>query len=84
MSEIDPNLLRFHDVPMELSVELDRKTMKVREILSLQAGSVIKMNRSAGDNMRLLVHGMLVGYGEVVVIEDSMGIRITDILKEPK
>lgn len=75
-------LARFHDIPIELSVELDRRTMKVREILSLQAGTVVKMNRSAGDNMSLLFHGVLVGYGEIVVIEDTIGIRITDISSE--
>lgn len=84
MADLDPELARFHDVPIELSVELDRKTMKVRDILGLQAGSVIKMNRSAGDNLSLLLHGVVVGYGEVVVIEDTMGIRITDIVPEPK
>jgi flagellar motor switch protein FliN/FliY len=75
-------LARFHDIPIELSVELDRRTMKVREILGLQAGTVVKMNRSAGDNMSLLFHGVLVGYGEIVVIEDTIGIRITDISNE--
>lgn len=75
-------LARFHDIPIELSVELDRRTMKVREILGLQAGTVVKMNRSAGDNMSLLFHGVLVGYGEIVVIEDTIGIRITDISSE--
>ena len=72
-------MARFHDIPIELCVELDRRTMRVREILALQVGSVIKMNRSAGDNMTLLFHGMHVGYGEIVVIEDTIGIRITDI-----
>ena len=72
-------LTRFHDIPIELTVELDRRTMKVREILGLRAGSVITMNRSAGDNMTLLFHGVLIGYGEIVVIEDTIGIRITDI-----
>jgi flagellar motor switch protein FliN/FliY len=72
-------LTRFHDIPIELTVELDRRMMKVREILALRVGSVITMNRSAGDNMSLLFHGVLIGYGEIVVIEDTIGIRITDI-----
>lgn len=75
-------LSRFYDIPIELCVELDRRIMKVREILNLQVGGVIKMNRSAGDNMSLLFHGILVGYGEIVVIEDTIGIRITDIAHE--
>ena len=82
MSELDQRIVRFHDIPIELSVELDRKTMKVRDILNLQNGTVIKMNRSAGDNLSLLFHGVLVGYGEIVVIEDTIGIRITDICRE--
>ncbi|HYM10972.1 MAG TPA: FliM/FliN family flagellar motor switch protein [Bryobacterales bacterium] len=84
MSEADHSLGRFHDLPLELSVELDRRPMKIREILSLQAGSIVKMNRSAGDNMSLLLQGVVVGYGEIVVIEDTIGIRITDILLEAK
>jgi flagellar motor switch protein FliN/FliY len=81
-TENERALARFYDIPIELSVELDRRVMKVREILSLQTGAVIKMNRSAGDNMSLLFHGVLVGYGEIVVIEDTIGIRVTDIVPE--
>ncbi len=84
MAEPEQKLARFYDVPIELSVELDRRTMKVREILGLRAGSLIKMNRSAGDNMSLLLAGVVVGYGEIVVIEDTIGIRITDFLQELK
>jgi flagellar motor switch protein FliN/FliY len=80
--ENDPALARFYDIPIELSVELDRRLMKVREILNLETGVVITMNRSAGDNMSLLFHGVLVGYGEIVVIEDTIGIRVTDIVQE--
>ena len=75
-------LLFYQDVPVDLSVELDRRMMKVRDILNLQIGSVVKMNRSAGDNMALRLHDLLVGYGEVVVIEARIGIRITDIRQE--
>ena len=66
------------DVPVSVEVELDRRVMTVREILELGAGSVIKMRRSAGENIDILVHGTLVGFGEIVIIEDSMGVRITD------
>ncbi len=84
MPEPEQKLARFYDVPIELSVELDRRTMKVREILGLRTGSLIKMNRSSGDNMSLLLAGVVVGYGEIVVIEDTIGIRITDFLQELK
>jgi flagellar motor switch protein FliN/FliY len=52
--------------------------MKVRDILSLSEGKVLKMSRSAGENIDILVGGSLVGYGEIVVLEDIMGVRITD------
>jgi len=82
MGDWENKLARLHDIPIDLSVELDRKTIKVREILSMQVGSILQMNRSAGDNMSLLFHGLLVGYGEIVVIENTIGIRITDLFKE--
>jgi len=82
MSEADSRLARFYDLPIEVAVELDRRQMKVREVLTLQIGSVIKMNRSAGENMTLMFHGRPAGYGEIVVIEDTMGIRVTDLFRE--
>lgn len=66
------------DVGLEVEVELDRRVMTVREILDLDTGSVIRMNRSAGENINISVGGSVVGFGEIVIIEDSMGIRITD------
>lgn len=66
------------DIPLDLLVELDRKTMTVREILAMDRGNVIKMNRSAGENLDIVVGGALLAFGEVVIIESLMGIRITD------
>ncbi len=70
------------DVPLELDVELDRQIMTVWQILELDTGSVIKMGRSAGENIDILIGGTLVGFGEIVIIEDSMGVRITDFNEE--
>ncbi len=72
------DITRFADVPVELEVELDRWVLSVREILELEAGSVIGMTRSAGENIDLYVGGTLVGYGEIVLIENNIGVRITD------
>ncbi|HVP46262.1 MAG TPA: FliM/FliN family flagellar motor switch protein [Bryobacteraceae bacterium] len=69
---------RFADVPIEVEVELDRRVLSVREILDLEEGSVIGMTRSAGENIDLYVGGKLVGYGEIVLIESRIGVRITD------
>jgi flagellar motor switch protein FliN len=70
------------DVAVDVDVELDRNTMTVREILELDTGSVIKMMRSAGENIDILVGGALVGTGEIVIIEDAVGVRITDFSEE--
>jgi flagellar motor switch protein FliN/FliY len=68
----------FADVPVEVEVELGRRIMTIAQILELGPESVIRMARSAGDNMDILVGGSLIGYGEIVIIEDSVGVRITD------
>ena len=70
------------DVPVDVEVELDRKVMTMKEIMELDAGSVLKMTRSAGENIDILVEGSLIGFGEIVVIEDSMGIRVTDFFDQ--
>lgn len=76
--ELD-ELERFRDIPIEISVQLDRKRVSMREVLRLQTESVIKLERSAGENVDLLMDGKVVGNGEIVVIEDTMGLRITDL-----
>ena len=70
------------DIPVDVDVELDRKNMTVREILSLTQGSVIKMMRSAGDNIDIYVSGAMLGSGEIVIIEETVGVRITDFNEE--
>jgi flagellar motor switch protein FliN/FliY len=70
------------DIPIEVDVELDRKILTLREILELGEGSVIKMERSAGENISILVGGALLGTGEIVIIEEAVGVRITDFSEE--
>ena len=70
------------DVPIELEVELDRKIMRLGDVLKLEAGGVLRMTRSAGENIDILINGSLIGYGEIVIIEDAMGIRVTDFKSE--
>lgn len=71
-------IVDFADVPVEVEVELGRRIMTIAQILELGPDSVIRTARSAGDNMDVLVGGSLIGYGEIVIIEDSVGVRITD------
>jgi flagellar motor switch protein FliN/FliY len=70
------------DVPVTVDVELDRRVMTMREVLELNLGSVIEMSRSAGENIDIWVGGALVGFGEIVIIEDTVGVRITDFCSE--
>lgn len=70
------------DIPVDVDVELDHRIMTIREILALEAGSVVKMRRSAGENIDILIGRTLVAFGEIVIIEDSVGVRITDFLEE--
>jgi flagellar motor switch protein FliN len=66
------------NVPIEIEVQLDRRWMKLSEILVLEEGSVIEMNRSAGENIDVFIGKKLVAFGEIVIIETTMGVRITD------
>ena len=70
------------EVLLPVEVELDRKILSVRAILALSAGSVLKLSRSAGENIDIRVGGSLVGFGEIVILEDSTGVRITDFWGE--
>jgi len=70
------------EVPVDLEVELDRKILSVREVLDLGPGSVIRMTRSAGENIDIRVGGTLIGFGEIVILEENMGVRITDFHQE--
>lgn len=70
------------DVPVAIEAELDRKVMTIGEILRLEPGSVVKLTRSAGENIDLVVGGRLVAFGEIVVLEETMGVRITDFNDE--
>ena len=66
------------EVPVEIEIELDRRIMQAREILRLDEGSVIGTRRSAGENIDIYIGGVLCASGEIVVIENNLGVRITD------
>jgi flagellar motor switch protein FliN/FliY len=70
----------LHDVEMEVTAELGRTRMSVRDLLSLAPGAVIELDRLAGGPADLLVNGRLIARGEVVVIDENFGIRITEII----
>ena len=71
------------DVRVEVEVQLDRRWMKLSEILELDEGSILEMRRSAGENIDIYVGSTLLAFGEIVIIENIMGVRITDFSIEP-
>lgn len=67
----------FADMPVEVQIELDRRGMRLREILELETGSVIAFSKTAGDYLDIYVGGAPVARGEVVVLEKNIGVRVT-------
>lgn len=68
------------DVPVTVSLEIGRTKINIRNLLQLNQGSVVELDRFAGEPMDVLVNGTLVAHGEVVVVNDKFGIRLTDII----
>lgn len=75
------NIDLIMDVPLEVTVELGRTSKSIQEILDLSPGTIIELNKIAGEPIDVLVNGKYVAKGEVVVIEESFGVRITEIVK---
>ena len=76
------DLRRLSDVPVDLTVEIGRTRLTVGETLELRQGSIVSLNRMAGEPVDLLVNGTPIARGEVVVIDEQFGLRITEILGE--
>jgi flagellar motor switch protein FliN/FliY len=74
------NLDLLLDIPLEVSVELGRVTMLIRELLEVGTGSIVELQKAAGEPVEVLVNGRLIARGEVVVVEDNFAVRITEIL----
>ena len=69
------------EVNLEVSVELGRVTMRLRDILALREGTVVELDRTAGAPVDVLVNGTLVARGDVVVVDDELGVRITQVVE---
>ncbi len=76
------NIDLIMDVPLEVTVELGRTSKSIKEILEFSPGTIIELERIAGEPIDVLVNGKLVAKGEVVVIEENFGIRVSDIIKQ--
>jgi flagellar motor switch protein FliN/FliY len=78
------NINLILDVPLQVTVELGRTRKQIREILQFGAGTVIELDKLAGEPVDILVNGKFIAKGEVVVIDESFGVRITDIVHPAK
>jgi flagellar motor switch protein FliN/FliY len=76
--KVQEKLGHLADIPVRLEIELDRKVTPFTEILEWDVGSVVTLTRSAGENLDVYIGGTLLGSGEIVIIENSFGIRLTD------
>jgi flagellar motor switch protein FliN/FliY len=76
------NLSLLLDIPLKVTVELGRTTKQIREILELSQGSIIELDKLAGEPVDILVNNKLIAKGEVVVIEENFGVRVTDIISQ--
>ena len=85
LSKVEPNTTRndidmILDIPVQMTVELGRTKIAIRNLLQLAQGSVVELDGLAGEPMDVLVNGCLIAQGEVVVVNDKFGIRLTDII----
>jgi len=78
------NIGLIRDVPLEVTVELGRTTKKISEILEFSPGTVVELDRLVGEPLDILVNGQFIAKGEVVVIDENYGIRVTDIINPTK
>ena len=74
------NLDMILDIPVSISMEIGRTKISIRNLLQLNQGSVVELDRLAGEPMDVLVNGTLIAHGEVVVVNEKFGIRLTDVI----
>jgi len=79
-SRSDVNIDVILDVPVTLSLEVGRTRLPIRSLLQLSQGSVVELERAAGESLDVFVNGTLVAHGEVVVVNEKFGIRLTDVI----
>ncbi|MBU2897328.1 flagellar motor switch protein FliN [Vibrio hepatarius] len=70
------------DIPVTISMEVGRSKISIRNLLQLNQGSVVELERLAGESLDVLVNGTLIAHGEVVVVNDKFGIRLTDVISQ--
>ncbi|WP_434356303.1 flagellar motor switch protein FliN [Parasalinivibrio latis] len=81
-SEEQRKLDTILDIPVTISMEVGRTQINIRNLLQLNQGSVVELDRVAGESLDVLVNGTLIAHGEVVVVNDKFGIRLTDVISQ--
>lgn len=76
----NPDLDVIMDIPVSLSLEVGKTSISIRKLLNLNQGSVIELDRLAGEPLDVLVNGTLIAHAEVVVVNDKFGLRLTDVI----
>lgn len=76
------NLDVILDVPVTLSLEVGRARISIRNLLQLNQGSVVELEREAGEPLDIFINDMLIAHGEVVVVNDRFGVRLTDVISQ--
>jgi flagellar motor switch protein FliN/FliY len=79
-AEGDVNLDVILDIPVTIAMEIGRTKINIRNLLQLNQGSVVELDRLAGEPLDVLVNGTLIAHGEVVVVNEKYGIRLTDVI----
>jgi len=79
-NNLNPDLDVILDIPVNISMEVGRTSITIRNLLQLNQGSVIELDRLAGEPLDVLVNGTLIAHGEVVVVNEKFGIRMTDVI----
>jgi len=80
--EVSPELDVILDIPVSISMEVGRTEIPIRNLLQLNQGSVVELDRLAGEPLDVLVNGTLIAHGEVVMVNDKFGIRLTDVVSQ--
>jgi flagellar motor switch protein FliN/FliY len=81
VSQKQMNLNLLMDIPLQVVVELGRTQKKISDVLELSHGSIVELNKLAGEPVNVLVNNKVIAKGEVVVVDESFGVRITELLK---
>lgn len=82
MADGGPDLSVIMDIPVKISMEVGGTDITIRNLLQLNQGSVIELDRLAGESLDVMVNGTLIAHGEVVVVNEKFGIRLTDIISQ--